>query len=487
MTRPTLAATTIQAAARGNGWSTVLLAATTLQSSVSQYGITWTFDQPYPVGSYANGDPFVVGPVSITSITPESQVVTDNEDGTDRVVNGTMLNPQGSVNGFDSQSVFDLKFYPSYDDSLNQHPSRTGSPISTSEASIVSCISRQSSSYGGSDRGRISSYGVLTVIQREPRDGAFRPDPYGNGSKESEWNENDIDYTLLRNLSQVGSDVPDLNQITDKISHLWYEATSLNGGLTTAQVFRAHDYQPSYGRDIGKVSADALLSAHLDYTKEQKRPLVAAIVQQGLDVYKQQTRGAEWTNNGGHYGGQKDRMVFAAMLLNDDNIKAACDAGNTFVHGNEQQIFYVSQADVDRQSCNDNDPSSTSGNPCGTSGSTLYENGDIGLPEWGRNHYTSPCTYDCRSWGSSYRWIGSSYAGNALAVRLIPGAKDVWNWDAYFDYEDRYSEAEINGDSNQVGGTGTRGVGTGKNQIPQFVADMYTNYRSLADTIWSDN
>jgi hypothetical protein len=39
-------------------------------SSVTQYGITWTFDKPYPVGQFVTGDWWVIGPVTVVSVTP---------------------------------------------------------------------------------------------------------------------------------------------------------------------------------------------------------------------------------------------------------------------------------------------------------------------------------------------------------------------------------------------------------------------------------
>ena len=42
-----------------------------LKSSLSQYGMTWTFDKPARVGQFVNGDFYVVGPVTITEITPK--------------------------------------------------------------------------------------------------------------------------------------------------------------------------------------------------------------------------------------------------------------------------------------------------------------------------------------------------------------------------------------------------------------------------------
>ena len=49
--------------------------ATEVADTITQHGVTFTFAAPRPVGQYANGDWWVLGPVSITSITPESEVV----------------------------------------------------------------------------------------------------------------------------------------------------------------------------------------------------------------------------------------------------------------------------------------------------------------------------------------------------------------------------------------------------------------------------
>ena len=39
-------------------------------SFVTQYGITWTFDKPYTVGKYVNGDLEVVGPATVVKVDP---------------------------------------------------------------------------------------------------------------------------------------------------------------------------------------------------------------------------------------------------------------------------------------------------------------------------------------------------------------------------------------------------------------------------------
>ena len=42
-----------------------------LVSSVSQYGITWTFERPARAGRFVNGDWYVVGPVTVKAIDPQ--------------------------------------------------------------------------------------------------------------------------------------------------------------------------------------------------------------------------------------------------------------------------------------------------------------------------------------------------------------------------------------------------------------------------------
>ena len=55
--------------------------------SVSQYGITWTFDKPCTVGKFVNGDYWVLGPVTIKEVTP----------AWDGKCNGSMVDPIPSL------------------------------------------------------------------------------------------------------------------------------------------------------------------------------------------------------------------------------------------------------------------------------------------------------------------------------------------------------------------------------------------------------
>ena len=56
---------------RDNAPKTPTVDALPKRKSVSQYGITWTFDQEVPVGQFITGDWYVAGPVSVVKIEPK--------------------------------------------------------------------------------------------------------------------------------------------------------------------------------------------------------------------------------------------------------------------------------------------------------------------------------------------------------------------------------------------------------------------------------
>jgi len=71
---------------------------------ISQYGITWYFDQEYETGRFVNGDYWIVGPVKLAAISP----------AWDGQKNGSMVNPDAmDSHGYDGRAT-------SYDAALNK-------------------------------------------------------------------------------------------------------------------------------------------------------------------------------------------------------------------------------------------------------------------------------------------------------------------------------------------------------------------------------
>jgi len=75
------------------------------QRSVTQNGITWTFDADCQVGQFYLGDWWVVGPVTISSISP----------GWDGQRNGSLIDPDASTDTQGYRAGLDVQ----YVDSLN--------------------------------------------------------------------------------------------------------------------------------------------------------------------------------------------------------------------------------------------------------------------------------------------------------------------------------------------------------------------------------
>jgi len=135
-----------------------------MKTSVSQYGITWTFDKVYETGNFANGDFWVVGPLTITSITP----VPANG------MNGFMVNP-GS--GYDPVTK-KAKANQAYDNRFSHYDSRQlpRLPLSVQKtSSIISSISDPDHCCNTGKAGWLKTAAVLTVVTRIPAAGSFRP------------------------------------------------------------------------------------------------------------------------------------------------------------------------------------------------------------------------------------------------------------------------------------------------------------------------
>src|SRR5262249_29337679 len=78
-------------------------------SSVIKDGITWTFSQAVPVGQFVTGDYFVVGPVTITDISPapESSAPYKNGSVKNLPTSGKSAFDQRLDDGSDPSSWFD--------------------------------------------------------------------------------------------------------------------------------------------------------------------------------------------------------------------------------------------------------------------------------------------------------------------------------------------------------------------------------------------
>lgn len=401
--------------------SFVILAASASALDISRHGITWTINGSPANGTYANGDPWVVGPVTITKITPGSTVTSSG-----RTINGTMINPQAAEwpqHGFDSKMSEGTG--TNWNSGLNAgrpggNTLSDGNPLSVAAgSSVCSSISHPTDT----QRPTLTDFSVLTVVASAPAAGSFRP-PYCGTDKTHYWNKSQLNYSILRNLNPVsGANTPD--GMAGSFNRPWVEIATQQMSYTG---FRASNNQPHYGRDMDQLLGSGLLTLHLNYTNAQKEALYVRLVQYGLDVYGawKSNNAVIWQDEAGIIHGQKAPVVLAGMALNDSKIAALGSMKGKF--SIDRQTWYVTQSDVGRTLQGlTNKPAPT----------RQYNQSDVGVAEWGIKH-TSSSQYDNPDWGAVYRDVvyHGSY-GTALFAHLTPGMKTAWNHNPHFDYFDR--------------------------------------------------
>jgi hypothetical protein len=404
-------------------------------TSASKNGVTWTFDRDCITGQYANGDPWVVGPVTITSISPlpiEGR-------------HGTMINPNiGSSQGFDNG----LGSNP-YVSALNVGKNL---PITVAtDSSVVSSITADAYIAFGT----IQMFSILTVVQNAPAVGSFRPPAVGNGSRASVWNESQLDYSKLNTLARAPlTAAPSISSYAQWFSYPWLE---IDADWTGRYLHPLYMAEAGYGRELAVRTGTAALLLNLDYTNTEKRDLLVGVVQAGIDNYGFVSKGGVWYNDGGHNIGRLSPLIIAAGVLNDNNMKSVI-MGSAMKFQEFQTTFFVSQEDVDR--LREAAPTGDAVHP--------YTVSNIGLAEWGIRHTSIP-QWDNNYWAAAYRDINAlTFAATTMAAKVM-GLRSTINWEPLFQYTDRYLDYE-----QSAGYAGEFAY----NPTPVFFRQFYNTYKN---------
>lgn len=403
----------------------------TYASSVSQWGITWRFAQQRQVGQFANGDWWVIGPVSIAEISPPYQQVSGRD------INGSMINPvPDGTHGYDS-----TLFHP-YEDNRYQTSLNVAIGVSDStplvlpaSTSLISCISQMTPAANGSFS-QLATAAVLTVLDEEPAADAFRP-AYAGTDKTIRHREADLDYTLLGNLAPTSS-TPPIDDTANQFQRMWLDHTP--GWVS--RFMHPVENMPDYGRDFTSLFGTGALQLQLNYTNVQKRDLLVRLVQIGLDFWGNVENGCYWEGVGGQGSGRKFPILLAGAVLHDATMSAIgtthpsdyygpSHPNNSSHFGEDCQTFYVQQT-------------SPGVFNWGFGGYTIA---DVGTPEWSNGHTTYPSN-DHQSWTQDpYRrcCTGNAWVGQTLAARIM-GLTTAWNHPSYFAYMDRFMQIELPGE-----------------------------------------
>jgi len=418
-------------------------------SSISQFGITWTFDADHEVGQFVNGDWWVTGPATIVGISPASTTSPTSTTPGSRTKNGSMVNPSplnGTTQGYDSHTYGQYRQAGHYSEALNVAlgVSPSSPLVLPPHSSLVSTISDPAEG----ERPQVRAAAVLTVLPGPPPMGSFRP-PYCGSDKTIRFNEGQLDYALLAKLAPVAS-TPSFATVEPWFERPWIDhVPGWLGGYT-----HPSENMEDYGRDIADQVGTAALMLHLNFTNARKRTLLIRLVQVGIDNYGVIRDGGEqnWKSSAGWMSGRKWPILFAGLMLSDPDM-SQIGFDPTVEFGEDGQTFVVEETPP---------------------GSGVYNNGYgnynasfVGLPEWGSAHTWKPWDDDSSWFGDPYRLCCTANAwwGQLLAAYIM-GAKPLWNHDVLFDYQERYLTENLN-----------RGITDWRLHWRDFYFDMWQTYR----------
>lgn len=419
----------------------------TMATSITQYGITWTFDQAYPTGQFVNGDYWVVGPVTIVSIDPPSTIVPAQEN---RAIHGSMLDPAvGPLQGYDSCMLGSEG--RAWDASLNvARPN--GNDLSASNPLVIDHAASLASAVSHATieaRRNVERIAVLTILEEVPPEGAFRPPFVGSGNKEVRYSSSQVNASLLPRLVMPAGVSEAIEDVAARFQMPWVEHMQ----DWQKEIFCPTENMHAYGRDIASDVSDGALMLLLDVDQEQKELLLIRMVQLGLDYYGMllsPNGRVTWAADGGHMPGRVFPILLAGYILGDENIMDVMELSGQYAYeggyyegnlppdyrhfGEIDQTFYVTQRDVDRTNGPTWDPDTRA--PVAP-----YEVSDIGMAEWGITHASRP-EADNRDWAATYRTTNApAWHGYVLASRAL-GIVDLWNHPALFDYIDRWAASD---------------------------------------------
>ena len=436
-------------------------------------GVTMSFADTHPTGTYADGTPWVSSEgrsVSITGITPASKsgvnrTVSGGSSTGSTVVNGATLDPgkassgatlaerqavnDGLKNGNDAQGYdsFAIGYNLPFGAARNIDPGATSKPISLTEGTIVKAVSTTKNIHSQA-RPALDKLVPFTVVRTPPPADAFRPG-HSDPSKTAWLYKSHIDLSKLPNLPANGLAVPAFSATLAALRFVSWEHTY---NAMSRNIMPGIDGVPVYGGDRDTYTEAMLGLCYDTWTPVQKEQIAIALVQMAIDITARAEQGAIWQENGGHCVGQKAIVALAAHLTSHERFRNALEftttlftwaGGSHSIWGEDRQIFRISQADVNRrQQYQFNYPSSM-----------------IGVAEW-----SSDATRDDPDASNNFRerlntlGVDTSGAGTslkqhyrhiiagvnvpaALALRLM-GADGLMQA-PWLEYQDRHMDARI--------------------------------------------
>jgi len=271
---------------------------------------------------------------------------------------------------------------------------------------------------GKSDISPVKTAAILTcVAEAQPAD-AFRPS-YGD-RKQKIYLARGLKRDLLPRLTPPRH-TPDLEKWIRIYQRPWINPCFFG-------FEHPMENMPHYGQWVGQAMSMAGLILMLDVDPELKERLLINVVQVGIDYWGLVRNGHPgWQGWGGHGSGRKFPIVFAGLLLGDEEMAAPTKTFPKVEFGEDNQTMY-GQGWTGAKALF-----------AGHSG-IQSASGKIERPKWGPYEHLHPSEWTSSNFQSeAYRRANtsSSWVGQALVIRLLKGEK-YWQHDAFFDYVDRW-------------------------------------------------
>jgi hypothetical protein len=385
-----------------------------LKESLSQYGITWTFDKPARVGQFITGDYYVVGEVKIKAIDPAPA------DG----FNGSMLNPKpsefqgyaksnGRVNGNEDRT---------YQAELTAKPPLTMKPGDSLVSTISMDDGKKNRSFqlykrhrGGGPDSINRAAAVLTCLDAPVPTDTFRPSYCGQQKKRYRFS--DLHTEILPSLELTPS-APDIEQFARVFERPWID----HAYSWSSRHVHPIESMPEYGQQVAHAVEDGGLLLLGNAPLEKKRKLLIGYVQNGIDLFGCMERGARgWPGAGGFGNGRKWPILFAGLLFQDkemQNVKGEFGEDDQTEFGDcwtGANVVFAGQYPV-----------------------LAKENPKRYADDRGAYEHLPPSKWKSNM-GEGYRrcCTSCSWVGQALAARIMHAEK-IWNHDAFFAYVDRW-------------------------------------------------
>ncbi len=392
------------------------------RQEISQYGITWTFEEPTTTGQFITGDWWVIGPVKIVEVTPApgpvkndfTKIQINHWGDTSMKIDTSMRNGSmivvkvGYTEGYDSRNhsykkddsvVFPVELIPNH--TLLSSISNPSLPVENFCKSIMMESEKKS-------RVTLKTIAVLTCLAEIPPNDAFRP-PYA-GIDKPIFRKNEIEWDVLPKLEPVGN-VPSWDEFERYFQRPWIDHLM----SWEQQELVPYENGPNYGREHARIVSMASLMLMLDVPKEKKEKLTIGLIQRGIDLYGLAINGGYWNEGGGHSSGRKWPILFASIMLDKPELT---NLPPTAIFQEDTQTYYGK----------------------GWFGQTaLWQ---MIIHHGRRDPYEEKSPKKWENWDKTsedYRicCTSSAWIGTTLAARYLKAIK-LWRHDAYFDYIDRW-------------------------------------------------